>query len=83
MFEQDGNIRGYVSLIGEDVPALYVDPTAQSQGIGGQLVGHAKSMSSRLEREVFSESTRGVSFYKREGFVELGRRGDDLVLNCW
>jgi predicted N-acetyltransferase YhbS len=35
--EIDGRVYGFITLDGEDVVALYVDPVAQGAGLGTQL----------------------------------------------
>jgi ribosomal protein S18 acetylase RimI-like enzyme len=58
------------------ISRLYVRPDRQRRGIGQRLIAeavthHQNCDTLRLEVEV--ENTKGLSFYVREGFREVGR----------
>jgi ribosomal protein S18 acetylase RimI-like enzyme len=69
-----GSALGLLVLEGSEVDWLFVDPLAQSQGVGSALLDHAKARSPRgLSLWVF-ESNRGAqAFYERHGFVVVER----------
>jgi putative acetyltransferase len=69
-----GRVGGFLSLIGNEVGALFVDPRRQRSGIGRALVDHARGLRDELEVEVFAANTIGRAFYAKYGFVPLRRR---------
>lgn len=55
-------------------------------GIGGILIEYAKQEARKLGKEklnlsVFPSNERGISLYKKLGFVEVGRRPKQFLLN--
>jgi putative acetyltransferase len=63
----------YCAFRGGWVEHLYVDPTAQGQGLGSALLNQVMVGHSHLRLRVFQKNTRAISFYTRRGFrlVEL------------
>lgn len=56
---------------------LYVNPNFQRQGIGSKLVNEAIEVfpkAKRLRIEVEEQNKKGVSFYSKYGFKEVGRK---------
>jgi putative acetyltransferase len=68
VYEQDGQIVGFMSLLENYIGALFVHPDYQGQGIGTQLIGHAKAMHRVLLLDVFKQNTRSRHFYEKCGF---------------
>lgn len=68
VFENDGRIVGFISLIDNEVGAIFVDPDAQGRGIGRKLMDHAASLHDELFLDVFEENLIGRRFYERYGF---------------
>lgn len=69
-------MRGFVSLYGETLAALFVDPAAQGRGIGTRLPEHAKALRPALNLTVYSANRRSVAFYRRRGFTAVDERPD-------
>ncbi len=71
--EVDGRVVGFLSLIGNEVGAVFVDPDRQGQGIGRALMDAARSSRPFLELGVFEANAIGRRFYEAYGFelVEL------------
>ena len=74
VWEADGRIVGFISLLGNEVGAVFVDPGSQRSGIGHALMDHARTLRGELEVEVFKENTIGLAFYARYGFQPLLER---------
>jgi len=75
VFELDGQLVGFVALVGaNEVGTIFVDPRRQRAGIGTALMNHARSLRGDLEVEVFVENPIGRAFYERCGFREIGRK---------
>ena len=69
VYEVDDRVIGFLSLIGDEVGAIFVDPAHQGQGIGRQLMDHAKSLREQLEVDVFKANELGRHFYRAYGFT--------------
>lgn len=65
---------GLLVLDGSEVDWLFVDPVAQSRGVGSALIEHAKARSPNgLTLWVFESNRRAQRFYERHGFVVVDR----------
>lgn len=73
VYEVDEGVAGFLSLIGNEVGAFFVDPDRQGQGIGRQLMDHARSMRPFLELNVFESNPSGRRFYSAYGFVPVSQ----------
>jgi GNAT superfamily N-acetyltransferase len=70
----DGRIVAVLTLDGDDLDQLYVDPDAVGQGIGSALVDLAKDLRpGGLALWTFQSNTRARAFYRRHGFAEVRR----------
>lgn len=65
---ENDQILGFFSLFNDNLAALFVDPAAQSRGIGRKLLDHAKILRPNLSLNVYEQNIRAVSFYSRNGF---------------
>jgi putative acetyltransferase len=70
--EQDGQVVGYIALLGNEVGALFVQPAFHGQGVGRALMDKAKALHPVLEVELFAANRIGRSFYKKAGFIPAG-----------
>ena len=68
VFEDKGNVVGFISLIGNEVGAIFVQPDNQGRGIGRALMDYAASLRDDLFLDVFEENDVGRRFYDRFGF---------------
>jgi GNAT superfamily N-acetyltransferase len=67
--ERDGAIVAFAGLNGDLLTHLYVEPSAQGQGIGKVLLVHAKRLRpGGLELWVFEQNAGARRFYERHGF---------------
>lgn len=71
VFEVDGSVVGFISLLGNEVGGFFVAPKRQGHGIGRALMDHAKQLRGNLEVEVFSANLIGRAFYSKYGFILL------------
>ena len=71
--EADDNVVGFISLIGDEVGAIFVHPESQRRGNGRALMDHAANLRDCLHLDVFEENAIGRRFYDRYGFQFEGK----------
>lgn len=69
--EVDGDVMGFIALMGSEVGAIFLQPSHHGKGIGKALMYKAQSLHGNLEVEVFKENTIGRNFYSKYGFELL------------
>jgi [ribosomal protein S18]-alanine N-acetyltransferase len=77
--ERSGMLIGRIAAEDAEVLTLAVVPAARRQGVGGRLLQEAKALAasrggSALFLEVATSNAAALALYRREGFVEVGRR---------
>lgn len=73
VFEGDQGVSGFITLIGNEIGGIFVDPNTQGLGIGRSLMDWASLRHEPLLVEVFEANTIGLKFYERYGFRETNR----------
>ncbi len=68
VFETEGTVAGFITLLGYEVGAIFVHPKWQRHGVGRALIDHAIDLRSFLYLDVFKENAVGRRFYNRYGF---------------
>ena len=77
-----GRTLGFIARDGEEVCALYLAGRARGRGTGKLLVDEAKAACPHLWLRCAQANDAAQRFYRREGFVEVGRSdGRDLAEN--
>ena len=71
VFEQDGVVVGFISLLGNEVGAIFVDSNYHGRGIGRALMDHARSLRAFLELSVLKDNRVGRDFYAKCGFHQV------------
>lgn len=72
--ERDGQIIGFISLIGNYVGALFVDGIYQRQGIGRTLLSFAHKLKGSLFIDVYKENSSAIDFYHKYGLKERRKK---------
>lgn len=67
----DGNIEGFIALMGNEIGAIFLQPEHHGKGVGRALMDKAQEIHGDLEVEVFKENQLGRKFYSRYGFKHL------------
>jgi putative acetyltransferase len=69
--EIDGEVNGFIALMGNEVGAIFLQPDYHGKGVGKALMDKAQELHGDLEVEVFKENALGRNFYSKYGFKEL------------
>lgn len=69
----DGIVRGFVELCGEEIKRLYVDPFFQGRGIGSALIEFAAERGCHC-LWALEKNEGAIRFYERHGFARTGER---------
>jgi len=88
LYEEQGEIQGFIGLSGSYIAGIFVCGQAQSRGIGRKLLDYAKAGKNRLELRVYQKNARAIAFYRREQFeiqAECldGETGEKEYLMAW
>lgn len=79
VFEQEGKVAGFISLVGEIVCALFVAPEAQGRGTGKALIEYAKALKGRLSLKVYKDNGKAILFYEMNGLRAVGEEVDEYT----
>lgn len=71
IYEVEGQPVGFVSMVGNEVGGLFVDPDFHGRGVGRALLDHVRTGRTHLELGVFEENQSARRFYSRYGFEEI------------
>jgi putative acetyltransferase len=74
VLEIDGQVEGFIALMGNEVGAIFLQPEHHGKGAGKALMDKAQELHGELEVEVFKENTIGRKFYSTYGFEELEQK---------
>ncbi|MCH7904663.1 MAG: GNAT family N-acetyltransferase [Armatimonadetes bacterium] len=77
VFEREGRVAGFISLLGHEVGGIFVAPALHGKEIGRALMDHARASRDHLELEVFEANEIGRAFYDAYGFAVVGERLDE------
>lgn len=69
VYEENGNIQGFVGLMNDYIAGIFVLSQYQSKGIGKMLLDYIKKKRDRLDLTVYKENDKAVRFYLRENFA--------------
>lgn len=71
VYEEGGRVVGFISLIENEIGALFIHPSYHRRGIGRALMELAMGLHPVLEVEVFERNEAAVAFYSQCGFVRM------------
>lgn len=71
VYEVEGEIKGFIAMMNNEIGGLFVNPEEQSKGIGTLLVDYMSQHYETLEVEVFAENKIGRPFYVKKGFKTI------------
>ncbi|MBR4622671.1 MAG: GNAT family N-acetyltransferase [Ruminococcus sp.] len=70
----DGVVKGFIRVKGNEIEKLFVEPEFQSCGIGAKLLGYAAEKLGAEWLWVLEYNERGMAFYRRNGFELTGKK---------
>lgn len=76
IYEENGTIKGFVGLMEDYIAGIFISATAQSKGIGKQLLDYTKTLHEELSLHVYQQNEGALRFYQREGFAVLDNQVD-------
>lgn len=76
VYESGREVKGFFSLHGDTLAAIFVDLECQGEGVGQKLMEKAKSLRKRIRLDVYKDNVKAVAFYKRSGFQEVCEKRD-------
>lgn len=68
IYEENKEVKGFISLSGETIAAIFVSPNCQGKGIGSQLIKKAKEVRVKLNLTVYKNNKKAIEFYIKCGF---------------
>lgn len=68
VFPNPEGLDGFISMMGNEVGAIFVRPEKHGQGIGKALMDFVSQYHEVLEVEVFKDNKIGRAFYDKYGF---------------
>ncbi len=72
-----GLVSGFIGVDGQEIAALFVDPTWRSKGIGRALVNYAMNVCGATMVDVNEQNEQALGFYLKMGFRVVGRSERD------
>lgn len=70
----DGIVKGFIRVNGEEIEKLFVEPSFHGQGIGSALLTYALQNTAGNRLLVLEKNTNAVRLYERHGFRATGER---------
>lgn len=77
VYEKGGKVLGFISIIENNIAAIFVAPKQQGNGIGSKLIEFVKDKYRELHLSVYKTNTASISFYKKHGFSVEGQQIDE------
>ena len=68
VFQEENKVVGFISMMKNEIGAIFVSPAHHRKGIGRALLDLVKPMHPSLEVEVFKANNIGRAFYEKNGF---------------
>lgn len=64
----DGTIKGFLSMMGKEIAALFILPSEQGIGFGKALMQYAQEKNNEIYLNVYAQNERAKAFYQSRGF---------------
>lgn len=88
VFEAEGQVGGFLSLVDDYLAALFVHPDLRRRGYGRRLMQYAQQSRSSLTLSVYAKNEGAIGFYKAAGFKVVEDRlepnaGEPELVMVW
>lgn len=70
----DGVVKGFIRINGDEIAKLFVEPVLQGKGIGAALLDFVLQEKGARWLWALEKNMRAIAFYQRHGFVLTGER---------
>ena len=70
----DGVVKGFIRLNGQQIEKLFVEPVLQNQHIGTALLKYAIEHQNARFLWALEKNTRAITFYQKHGFRPTGEK---------
>ncbi len=77
VFDKESGVAGFYALFETSLAAIFVANKWQGQGIGKQLLSHAKAQRAGLNLTVYQQNQASYQFYLSQGFTVVGEQVDE------
>ncbi|MGI9518120.1 MAG: GNAT family N-acetyltransferase [Pirellulaceae bacterium] len=75
VYEHQGQVAGFIALVGNEVGGLFVHADHIGKGFGRALMDKARELrDGPLDVEVFEKNSVGRKFYDRYGFLQVEKK---------
>lgn len=64
----EGTIKGFLSMMGKEIAALFILPSEQGIGFGKALMQYAQEKNNEIYLNVYAQNERAKAFYQSRGF---------------
>ncbi|MDQ0206525.1 N-acetyltransferase [Alkalicoccobacillus murimartini] len=71
VLEENRVVLGFVSLVDEQIAALFVDVNAQGKGYGKHLLQEVQKHKKSLSLQVYKKNKKAIQFYQNQGFKKI------------
>lgn len=80
IYEEHGDISGFVSVDGDMVGYIGVSENSRRKGIGTELINKIKQKYDIIKLNVYADNEEAMGFYKKNGFTVISRQiNNDLL----
>lgn len=70
----DGVVKGFIRIRGEEIEKLFVEPVLQGRGIGAALLRYGMERQGTRFLWALEKNLRAIAFYQRHGFHATGEK---------
>ena len=70
----DGAVKGFIQIKGQEVKKLFVEPVLHGCGIGAELLKQAIAEKNVRFLWALEKNTRAIAFYERHGFHQTAEK---------
>ncbi len=77
VYEVESKVIGFYALYENKLAAIFVASERQGEGIGKQLLSHAKAQRTVLSLSVYKENQASCQFYLSQGFKVVSEQLDE------